>query len=178
MNATITENGNGLPNLGELCYDASTDTVYKIVGWDGSDRISTNGPGCGNSVNVILEDMGSASDTTEEEWDDISSANYGVCTESTPINERNNMKITLWQTADNLDPTNTSTDPIKSLENYNAEVRREIYTLALKRLKSIKRKLAKADEKLPFVSQLREIEDMDKTGPVGVECRRLIATIV
>ena len=79
--ATITENGNGLPSIGEICYDPSTDTVYTITGWDGSDRISTNGPGCGNSLNVLLEERGSASDTTDEEWETIESNNYGVSVE-------------------------------------------------------------------------------------------------
>jgi hypothetical protein len=78
IKATITENGNGLPNIGALCYDANSDTVYKIVGWDGCDRISTNGPGCGNSINVLLEKLGSASGTTEGEWEEIESSNYGV----------------------------------------------------------------------------------------------------
>jgi hypothetical protein len=78
IKATITENGNGLPNIGELCYDSNSDIVYKIVGWDGSDRISTNGPGCGNSINVLLEDRGNASDTTEEEWEEIESSNFSV----------------------------------------------------------------------------------------------------
>ena len=81
IKATITENGNGLPSIGEICYDANTDTVYRIIGWDGSDRISTNGPGCGNSVNVLLEERGSASDTTDEEWETIESNNYGVSVE-------------------------------------------------------------------------------------------------
>ena len=82
IKATITENGNGLPSIGEICYDANTDTVYTIVGWDGSDRISTNGPGCGNSVNVLLEEGGSASDTTDAEWESIESNNYGLLAES------------------------------------------------------------------------------------------------
>lgn len=81
VKATITECGNGLPNLGELCYDSSTDTVYKIIGWDGSDRISTNGPGCGNSVNVLLKERGSASETTNDEWEAIKSSNYQVSVE-------------------------------------------------------------------------------------------------
>ena len=76
--ATIFENGNGLPNIGELCYDANTDTVYEIVGWNGSDIISTNGPGMGNSVDVLLEERGSASDTTDEEWEEIETCNYRV----------------------------------------------------------------------------------------------------
>ena len=78
ITARIIENGNGLPNIGELCYDSSTDTVYRIIGWDGSDRISTNGPGIGNSVDVELEEVGNASDTTEEEWVEIESSNYRV----------------------------------------------------------------------------------------------------
>ena len=78
ITATITENGNGLPNIGEICYDPNTDTVYTVVGWDGSDRISTHGPGCGNSIDVLLEARGSASDTTEEEWESIEGNNYGV----------------------------------------------------------------------------------------------------
>jgi hypothetical protein len=81
IKATITENGNGLPSIGELVYDSTTDTVYTIVGWDGSDYISTNGPGSGNSVNVLLEERGDASDTTDEEWDEIESSNYGVAVE-------------------------------------------------------------------------------------------------
>lgn len=76
--ATITENGNGLPGIGALCYDSSTDTVYRVAGWDGSDRISTNGPGCGNSVNVLLEERGDASDLSGDEWEEIESSNYGV----------------------------------------------------------------------------------------------------
>ena len=60
----------------------STTTIKaRIIGWDGSDRISTNGPGCGNSVNVLLEERGSASDTTDEEWETIESNNYGVSVE-------------------------------------------------------------------------------------------------
>jgi hypothetical protein len=78
IKATITENGNGLPNIGALCYDSSTDTVYEVIGWDGNDRISTNGPGCGNSVDVLLEERGCASDTTDDEWEAIESNNYGV----------------------------------------------------------------------------------------------------
>ena len=78
ISATITEKGNGLPSLGELCYDSNSDTVYRIVDWDGSSSISTNGPGMGNSVDVIVEEVGSACDTTEEEWEDLESNNYGV----------------------------------------------------------------------------------------------------
>lgn len=81
ITARIFENGNGLPSLGELCYDSASDSVYRIVAWDVSDRISTNGPGRGNSVDVVLSYVGSASDTTEEEWAEIEAANYGVSIE-------------------------------------------------------------------------------------------------
>jgi len=76
MNATITENGNGLPSIGELVYDATTDTVYRITG--GCDRISTHSGGRGNSVEATLEPIGSAGDTDDGEWEAIQSSNYGV----------------------------------------------------------------------------------------------------
>ena len=79
IRATISENGNGLPSIGALCYDANTDTVYRVTAWDGSDQISTNGPGRGNSVDVIVAEIGAASDVSEEEWDEIESSNYSVC---------------------------------------------------------------------------------------------------
>jgi hypothetical protein len=84
IKATISENGNGLPNIGELCYDADTDTVYKVAGWYGSlsGNIRTNGPGCGNSIDALLVERGSSSDTTEEEWEAIESSNYGVSVET------------------------------------------------------------------------------------------------
>jgi len=78
IKATITDNGNGLPDIGELCYDSTTDTVYMVAGWDGSDRISTGEPGCGNSVSVLLEEHGCAADTTDDEWREIENNNYGV----------------------------------------------------------------------------------------------------
>lgn len=81
IKATITENGNGLPSIGELCYDSATDTVYEVAAYADGGNISTNAPGCGNSMAVLLEEQGSASDTTDEEWDAISSSNYGVSIE-------------------------------------------------------------------------------------------------
>lgn len=75
--ATITENGNGLPSIGALCCDASSDSVYRVAKYD-PDLISTHGPGCGNSIDVLLEYVGRASDLTDEEWDAIESDNYGV----------------------------------------------------------------------------------------------------
>ena len=78
IKATITEKGNGLPGIGDICYHPDTDTVYTVVAWDGSSRINTHGAGRGNSVDVILEERGSASDTTEDEWSTIESNNYHV----------------------------------------------------------------------------------------------------
>lgn len=76
MEATIIENGNGLPNVGEMVYDPSTDTVYRIIGSNG--RISTNGAGRGNSLTATVEDIGSASDLSGDEWETIESNNYGI----------------------------------------------------------------------------------------------------
>jgi hypothetical protein len=76
MQATIIENGNGLPNVGEMVYDATSDTVYRITASDG--RISTNGSGRGNSMTATVEDIGSASDLTDDEWENIESSNYGI----------------------------------------------------------------------------------------------------
>lgn len=76
MQATIIENGNSLPNVGEMVYDASTDTVYRITDSDG--RISTNGPGRGNSMTVTVEGIGSASGLTEQQWENIEASNYGI----------------------------------------------------------------------------------------------------
>lgn len=76
--ATITEHGNGLPSIGEHVYHADTDTVYLVTGYPHGGQISTNGPGCGNSLVATLEEVGSASDMSDEEWEAIESANYGV----------------------------------------------------------------------------------------------------
>jgi hypothetical protein len=78
ITARIHENGNGLPNIGELCYDPSTDSIYRIAAWDGSSRISTHAPGVGNSVDVVLEHVCSASDASDAEWEEIESTNYRV----------------------------------------------------------------------------------------------------
>lgn len=80
--ATIYENGNGLPKIGSLCYDSSTDTVYVVESWDGSSSIATHGLGQGNSVNVLLRPVGCAADTTDEEWEEIESSNFSVSVES------------------------------------------------------------------------------------------------
>ena len=78
IKATITEQGNGLPSIGELCYDPETDTVYQITAWDGGGSINTHGGGCGNSIDVVLKAWGNACDTSEDEWEAIEDSNYRV----------------------------------------------------------------------------------------------------
>jgi hypothetical protein len=70
ITARVTENGNGLPNIGELCYDASTDSVYRVVAWDGTFAVDTH-----KRIDVQLEYVGS-SETCE--WVAIEAGNYGV----------------------------------------------------------------------------------------------------
>lgn len=76
--AIITEQGNGLPKLGELCYCDDSTYVWRVDAWDSSDRITTNAPGRGNSVCTCLSMVGSPSDLLEAEWREIVSQNYGV----------------------------------------------------------------------------------------------------
>jgi hypothetical protein len=70
IEATIIEAGNGLPGVGALVYDAESNTVYRIVASNG--RISTNGCGCGNSIDATLEEAGDPSDYSDEEWEAVS----------------------------------------------------------------------------------------------------------
>ena len=76
ITARIHENGNGLPSVGELCYDSSSNTVYRVVDLCGN--IETHSPGVGNSIIVELEEVGDPSDVTDEEWEEIESNNYSV----------------------------------------------------------------------------------------------------
>ncbi len=68
IRARITERGNGFPNVGDYVYDSATDTVYTVSSMG---RIQTR-QYAGNWVDAELEDTGlSASDLTDEEFDDI-----------------------------------------------------------------------------------------------------------
>jgi hypothetical protein len=70
IQATIIEAGNGLPGVGDLVYDSNGNTVYRIVESNG--RISTNGPGIGNSIEASLEEAGDPYDYSQEEWEQVS----------------------------------------------------------------------------------------------------------
>lgn len=69
IKATLTEQGNGFPSNGNLVYDGGTDTAYRVIGSNG--RISTHSAGRGNSIEADLEEVGSAGDLSEDEWDEI-----------------------------------------------------------------------------------------------------------
>jgi hypothetical protein len=70
MKTTITarlhEQGNGLPSIGELVYDANEGNVYRITGWTNHGNI------IGNCIDAELEYVGDASDISEDEWDSMS----------------------------------------------------------------------------------------------------------
>lgn len=64
MNATITERGNGFPDVGD--YVAGDDgEVYRVVRWTHDGRIFTGRPGAGNSICAEVE---------LADWDDIDDA--------------------------------------------------------------------------------------------------------
>jgi len=67
--AEIFEAGNGLPGFGDtvLC----NDELYQIVTPNDVIRISTNGPGQGNSIEVMLVTVGNQCDLTDEQWDAV-----------------------------------------------------------------------------------------------------------
>jgi hypothetical protein len=65
--ATIYEAGNGLPGFGDTVL--ADDEFYTIVTPDEHLRISTNGPGQGNSIEATLVSIGNQCDLTDEEWD-------------------------------------------------------------------------------------------------------------
>lgn len=78
--ATIHERGNGLPGAGDLVYDLQGNTVFRIVTPDRSIRITTNGSGQGNSIEVDLEvsDKSDPTEYTDEEWDEISDCGVSI----------------------------------------------------------------------------------------------------
>lgn len=70
MQATITEQGNRFPSVGEKVYQSSTDTLYRILAE--AEIIHTGlRAGQGNYMNVELEIIGDASDLTEEEFEEL-----------------------------------------------------------------------------------------------------------
>jgi hypothetical protein len=65
--ATIFEAGNGLPGFGDTVL--ADDEIWKIVTPDSDLRISTNGPGQGNSIEATLVLVGNQCDLTDDQWD-------------------------------------------------------------------------------------------------------------
>lgn len=65
--ATIWEAGNGLPGFGDFVL--AEDEIFQIVTPDSDLRISTNGPGKGNSIEVTLVAVGDQCDLTDDDWD-------------------------------------------------------------------------------------------------------------
>jgi hypothetical protein len=67
--ATIYEAGNGLPGFADTVL--ADDEIYTIVTPDEHLRISTNGPGQGNSIEATLVAVGNQCDLSDEEWDAV-----------------------------------------------------------------------------------------------------------
>jgi len=63
----VTENGSGLPMIGELVHDSDKDKVYTIAGWTGRPRVSANHPG-GDSIGVFLQYWGGGGELEWEQW--------------------------------------------------------------------------------------------------------------
>jgi len=74
MKAIIYAQGNGLPQIGSLCYHQNTDTVFRVTGIESDIRTSP----MGDCIEVDLAARGAASDTTDDEWEEIESSNYRV----------------------------------------------------------------------------------------------------
>lgn len=65
--ATIYEAGNGLPGFGDKVV--AEDEIWQICTPDEDLRISTNGPGKGNSIKATIVLIGGVSDLTDDQWD-------------------------------------------------------------------------------------------------------------
>jgi hypothetical protein len=65
--ATIYEAGNGLPGFADTVL--ADDEIWQIVTPDSDLRISTNGPGQGNSIEATLVAVGNQCDLTDYQWD-------------------------------------------------------------------------------------------------------------
>jgi len=65
--ATIYEAGNGLPGFADTVL--AEDEIWQIVTPDSDLRISTNGPGQGNSIEATLVAVGNQCDLTDDQWD-------------------------------------------------------------------------------------------------------------
>jgi len=67
--ATIYEAGNGLPGFADTVL--AEDEIWQIVTPDSDLRISTNGPGQGNSIEATLVAVGNQCDLTDDQWDNV-----------------------------------------------------------------------------------------------------------
>ena len=65
--ATIYEAGNGLPGFADTIL--ADEEIWQIVTPDSDLRISTNGPGQGNSIEATLVAVGNQCDLTDDQWD-------------------------------------------------------------------------------------------------------------
>jgi hypothetical protein len=65
--ATIYEAGNGLPGFRDTVL--ADQTLWQIITPDSELRISTNGPGEGNSIEATLVAVGNECDLTDDQWD-------------------------------------------------------------------------------------------------------------
>jgi hypothetical protein len=65
--ATIYEAGNGLPGFADTVL--ADEEIWQIVTPDSDLRISTNGPGQGNSIEATLIAIGNQCDLTDDQWD-------------------------------------------------------------------------------------------------------------
>ena len=67
--ATIYEAGNGLPGFADTVL--ADDEIWQIVTPNSDLRISTNGPGQGNSIEATLFAMPNQSNLTDDQWDAV-----------------------------------------------------------------------------------------------------------
>ena len=65
--ATIYEAGNGFPGFRDTVL--ADEEIWQIVTPDSDLRISTNGPGQGNSIEATLVAVGNQCDLTDDQWD-------------------------------------------------------------------------------------------------------------
>jgi len=69
IQATIYEAGNGFPGFKDTVL--AEDELWQIVTPDSDLRISTNGPGQGNSIEATMIAVGNQCDLTDEQWDAV-----------------------------------------------------------------------------------------------------------
>ena len=83
--ATIYEAGNGLPGFADTVL--ADDEIWKIITPDSDLRISTNGPGHGNSIEATLLAVGNQCDLTDDQWDNVYDGSVVLHGEDAPESE-------------------------------------------------------------------------------------------